>query len=160
MPRLSAAQRERAIGMAQIGASSSHIAQTFGCSKQTINKLRRGFNQTGQTCDRPRSGRPKVPTRREDQYLRVLHLRNRFITMTSSASTALGHRISRSTVMRRLRAAGIRAYRPFRGMSLTRQHRINRLRWARQYVAGNVVTGYECSSLTEAGSTCSMQMAE
>ena len=38
-----------------------------------------------------------------------------------------------SSVRRRLRQHGIRAYRPFRGMTLTRQHRLRRLRWARQF---------------------------
>lgn len=131
MARLSAAERERAVGMTLMGASHTHIARTFGCTRQTVIRLLRRVNQTGQTSDRPRSGRPRVTTPREDHYLRVIHLRNRFVTMTSSASTALGHPISRLTVMRRLRAAGIRSYRPFRGMSLTRQHRMNRLRWAR-----------------------------
>ena len=64
--------------------------------------------------------------------MRTLHLRNRFITMASTASTTLGRHISRNTVMRRLRTAGIRAYRPFLGMSLTAKHRINRLQWARR----------------------------
>lgn len=132
MPRLTAAERERAVGMSQVGASNSHIARTLGCTRQTIIRLLRRVNQTGQTSDRPRSGRPRVTTPAEDRYIRTLHLRNRFLTMASTASTALGHHISRNTVMRRLRAAGIRAYRPFRGMTLTAQHRISRLRWARR----------------------------
>lgn len=132
MPRLTAAQRERAVGMSQMGASNSHIARTLGCTRQTVIRLFRRVNQTGQTSDRPRSGRPRVTTPAEDRHLRTLHLRNRFVTMTQTASTALGHIINRNTVMRRLRAAGIRAYRPFRGMTLTPQHRINRLVWARR----------------------------
>ena len=47
--------------------------------------------------------------------------------MTSSAATTLGHVISRQTVRRLLRQHGIRAYRPFRGMTLTRQHRLQRV---------------------------------
>ena len=131
MSRLTSDQRERAIGMSQMEATNSHIARTLGFSRQTIINLFRRFQQTGRTADRPRSGRPRVTTPQEDRYIRVLHLRNRFLTMTSTATTALGHHIHRNTVMRRLRAAGIRAYRPFRGMSLTQQHRLNRLRWAR-----------------------------
>ena len=117
--------------MSQMGATNSHIARTFGCTRQTIIRLFRRVQQTGQTADRPRSGRPRVTTPQEDRHLRVLHLRNRMLTVTSSAATALGHRISRFTVMRRLRSAGIRAYRPFRGMALTFQHRRNRLQWTR-----------------------------
>ena len=54
--------------------------------------------------------------------------------MTLSVATGLGHVIiSRHSVRRRLRQHGIRAYQPFRGMTLTRQHRFRRLRWARQF---------------------------
>ncbi len=119
--------------MARMGATNSHIyiARTFGCTRQTIIRLFQRVHQTGQTVDRPRNGRPRVTTPREDRYLRVMHLRNRFLTMTSSGSTAFHHRVSRYTVSRRLRAVGIRCYRPFRGMFLSRQHRQNRQQWAR-----------------------------
>lgn len=132
MPRLTTAERERAIGMLQLGATTGHVARTFGCSVVTVRNLRQRYQQTGQTSDRPRTGRPRITTAREDQYLRTLHLRNRFLTVTSSAATSLGHPLSRRTVARRLRAFGIRAYRPFRGTVLTIRHRQLRLRWATQ----------------------------
>ncbi|XP_067676448.1 uncharacterized protein [Haliotis asinina] len=131
MPGLTQAQRDRAIGMANEGASQRHLARTFNCSQATISKLLNRYRQTGQTQDRPRSGRPRVTTPAEDRYIRQIHFRNRFVTDTSTAATALGHAISRRTVFRRLHVAGIRAYRPFRGMTLTCQHRDRRLRWAR-----------------------------
>ena len=131
MPRLTAEQRERAIGMLQLGASHSHVATIMGCCKKTITRLMTRFRATGRTADRPRTGRPPVTTPQEDRYLRVLHLRNRFLTVTSSAATSLAHQVSRRTLSRRLRRFGIRAYRPFRGMTLTREHRRRRLAWAR-----------------------------
>ena len=66
---------------------------------------------TGRTADRPRSGRPRVTTANEDRHLHILHLHNRFLTVT--LSTGLGHVISRHTVCRRLRQHGIGAYRRF-----------------------------------------------
>ena len=84
---------------------------------------------TGRTADRPRSGRPCVTTDNENRHLRILHFRNRFLTVTSSAVTDLEHVISRHTVCHRLRQHGIRAYRPFRGMILTKQHRLQCLCW-------------------------------
>ena len=54
------------------------------------------------------------------------------MTSTSTEETALGHRISRPTVLRRVRAEGIREYCPFRRMALTSQHRRDILRLARQ----------------------------
>lgn len=118
--------------MRDMGASQAHIARTFGCTPATISRLFTRYRNTGRTQDRPRSGRPRVTTPIEDRYIRTIHVRNRFVTATSTAATALGHRISRRTVTRRLRLAGIRAYRPFRGMVLTLRHRQNRQRWARQ----------------------------
>jgi hypothetical protein len=72
------------------------------------------YKQTSRTSDRPRTDRPRVTTHRDDRYLRTLHLRNRFLTVTSSATTTYGHR-DRQIVTRPLRAAGIRAYRVYCG---------------------------------------------
>lgn len=132
MPRLTREERERAIGMADMGATQVHIARTFACTPLTVARLLQRYRQIGTTQDRPRTGRPRVTTPREDQRIRVIHLRNRFVTAAETAATALGRRISQRTVHRRLRAAGIRAYRPFRGMGLTVQHRRRRLQWARR----------------------------
>ena len=134
MPRLTPLQRERAIGMAQMGANHTHIARTLGCSRVTVNNLFQRFRQTGQTSDRPRTGRPRVTTPREDRHLLTLHLRDRFLTVTSSARTALGHGVSRQTVSRRLQESGIRAYRPFRGQLLTPEHRRRRLMWSQVWI--------------------------
>ena len=109
------------------------MSRILNCTKLTITRLIKCYRVTGRTADRPRSGRPRVTTANEGRHLRILHLRNRFLTVTSSTTTGLGHVISRHTVRRRLRQHGIRAYRPFRGMTLTRQHRLRRLRWARQF---------------------------
>ncbi|XP_071086482.1 uncharacterized protein [Haliotis cracherodii] len=46
----------------------------------------------GRTADRPKTGRPRVTTPHDDQYLPTLHLRNCFLIVTSSATNALGHR--------------------------------------------------------------------
>lgn len=132
MPRLTGIERERAVGMIDQGASHVDVARRFGCARITITRLMQRLRQTGQTSDRPRSGRPRVTTPREDRYIRVLHLRNRTVTATSTAATALGHRISRQTVYRRLRQYGIRPRHPYRGPFLTPRHRHDRLMWARR----------------------------
>ncbi|XP_046563761.1 uncharacterized protein LOC124272605 [Haliotis rubra] len=90
--------------MLEMGATHDHVAQTLGCHRVTVSRLVQRYRQTGQTTDRPRTGRPRVTTPREDRYLRTLHLRNRFLTVTSSAALALGRRVIRHTVTRRLRA--------------------------------------------------------
>lgn len=132
MPRLTAAERERAVGMVQLGATHTDVATRFGCTRLTITRLMQRLRQTGRTVDRPRTGRPRVTTPAEDRHIRLLHLRNHDVTVTLTAATALGHRISRQTVYRRLRHHGIRARHPYRGPLLTPQHRINRQVWARR----------------------------
>ena len=72
------------------------------------------------------------PTRPPSPHLTLTN-RWRHMTVTSYAATGLGHVISRHTVRRRLRQCVIRAYRPFRGVALTSQHRLRRLHWARQF---------------------------
>ena len=132
MTRLTAEERERAIGMVQLGVSYAHVARILNCTKLTITRLIQRYMMTGRTADRPRSGRPRVTTANEDCHLRILHL-HKFLAVTSSTATALGHVISHHTVCRRLRQHGIRAYQPFKGMALTRQHRLQCLRWAHQF---------------------------
>ena len=96
------------------------MARILNCIKLPITRLIQRYRVTGRTADRPRSGRPRVTTANEDRHVSILHLRNIFLTVTSSAATGLGQVISRHTVRRRLRQHGIRAYyRPFGGMTLT-----------------------------------------
>ena len=110
----------------------TRLIQRYRVTGRTADRPQR-YRVTDRTANRPRSGRPCVTTANEDRHRHILHLRNRFLTVTSSAGTGLRYVISRHTVRRRLRQHGIRAYRPFRGMTLTRQHRLRRLRWARQF---------------------------
>ena len=100
--------RERAIGKAQLGVTHDHIARTFACTRATITRLMGYFQQTGQTIDRARSGRLQVITPNEDCFLHILHLRNRFLSVTTLASTALGHHVSQQTVSRQIREHGAR----------------------------------------------------
>ena len=116
--------------MVQLGASYAHVARILNYTKLTITRLIQRYRVTAV---RPRSGRPRVTTANEDRHLRILHLCNRFHTMTSSAATGLRHVIRQHTVHCQQRQHGIRAYRPFRGMTLMRQHQLRRLCSACQF---------------------------
>ena len=76
-----------AIGMIRMGAFDAHVTWTFGCSRVAVVNLINRYQQTSRTSDRPRTARPRVIAYRDDQYLRKLHLRNRFLTVTSSTAT-------------------------------------------------------------------------
>ena len=62
MPRLTQAECNRAIGMADMEASQRQIARTFNCSQAAISNLLSHCQQTGQAQDHQRSGRPRVTT--------------------------------------------------------------------------------------------------
>ena len=69
------------------------------------------LRQTGRTNDRPRNGRPRVTSQRQDRNLRLIHFRNRMITAEDTARRTHGLanvRISGQTVRRRLRQSGLR----------------------------------------------------
>ena len=136
MPRLPQHCRDQAIGMMQGGVSMRQVARHFGCSRMTIYRLQMRYRDTGRTQDRPRSGQPRVTTPRQDRRIRMLHLRDRFRTATTTANETPGranNRISAQTVRRRLREYGIRPYRPYIGLVLNDRRRRNRRIWGRNH---------------------------
>ena len=64
MPGMIENDRLRAIGMLEAGMSQSNVARQFGVHINTVNALWRRYQQTGTVRDRPRSGRPRVMSRR------------------------------------------------------------------------------------------------
>ena len=88
----------------EAGKPRRDVALRFGVHRNTISPLWRSFQTTGNGSDRPRSGRPRVTSQRQDQYIRVTHLRNRFQTASVTARTIPGlRRIHPRTVRNRLR---------------------------------------------------------
>ncbi|XP_069139212.1 uncharacterized protein [Argopecten irradians] len=140
MPRLTDTQRHEVRGtctcMLAGGLPRREIARRMGCSPSTIVRLHQRYVQTGSLNDRPRPGRQRVTSDRQERYIRVTHLRDRFQTASQRARKSIGingRRISISTVRRRLRSgAGWKACRPFRGNMLTQRRRQNRLTWTRR----------------------------
>ena len=99
MPCLDENQRLRAIGMLQAGRAQNVVA--------------RRFKQSGNTRNHRRSGRPRVTSRRQDNHIRLVHLRNRFQTSNITARSIPGLRpISSRTVRNRLREHNIGPRRP------------------------------------------------
>jgi hypothetical protein len=87
------------------------------------------------TRDRIRSGRPRVTSRRQDNHIRLVHLRNRFQTSSFTARIIPGLRpISSRTVRNRLREHNIRPRRTAIRPSLLPRHRAARLTWCRRYL--------------------------
>lgn len=137
MPRLSCADRNRAIGLMEAGVSCREVARRMNCASSTITRLLQRHAATNCTDDRRRSGRPRVTTPGQDRHIRLQHLRDRFRTAVQTATETPGihnPRISRMTVTRRLHEHNLHARRPYRAPLLTPQHRQRRLQWARQHL--------------------------
>jgi hypothetical protein len=91
--------------------------------------------QIGRTNGRPRNGRPRVTSQRQDRHLRLIHLWNCMITTEDSARRTPGLanvRISGQTVRRRLRESVLQARRPVVGPIIKQRHSSVRLAWARE----------------------------
>ena len=69
--------RNPAVGMLGAGTSVNTVALHFRCSMQTNHNLTTRYATTGSVIDRPRSGRPRVTSRRGNRFITFTHLRNR-----------------------------------------------------------------------------------
>ena len=136
MPRVPAHLREHALGMLQGGMRNADVARTINCHVRTVRHLRQCYRETGWTADHPRSGRQRVTTPAQDQYIQTSHLRHRYSLATTSARVTPGMRnasISAQTVRNRLREAVLRACRPVVRDVLTRHHQKQRHLWAQTH---------------------------
>ena len=90
MVRLTDVQRGRSVALLMQGQRQQQVANHFGVNVSTIERLVRRLRETGHLADRPRSGRPRVTSRRQDRTIRLAHLRNRHLTATETALNTVG----------------------------------------------------------------------
>jgi len=65
-------ERQRAVGMLHAGMTAKGVARHFNRHESTISRLRNCLRETGRVNDRPRSGRPRKTTPREDRHITTL----------------------------------------------------------------------------------------
>ncbi|GFR76569.1 transposable element Tcb1 transposase [Elysia marginata] len=138
MSRLSEVDRRRALGLLQAGLPISEVSLRMNLQKTTIFRVRQRLHETGTVSDRPRSGRPRCTTQRQDRNLVRNHMNNRFLSASASSRHTRernNQRISANTVRRRLSTSGLRARRPYIGPILTQRLRHQRTLWAQKYAA-------------------------
>lgn len=113
------------------------VARALNRHHSSIQALKQKFDATGSVADRPGMPKRRVTTQRQDRYIVVSHLRDRFRPASVTSRQIQGHNgrnITPQTVRNRLRDAGIRCRRPLKGVLLTAQHRAARLAWARRHL--------------------------
>jgi transposase len=103
----------KAVGMHNGGRSHRRVADHFRVNHSIIVRLMQRFRQTGNVTDRPRAGRPRKATPREDRLISRRTRQRPFSTAGAlRGNLAFGGHISTRTVIRRLHRQGMRARRP------------------------------------------------
>ena len=129
-PQHSKAVRWQIIGMREAGMSLKQIAQRVVHRHSTVSRIVNTHRLTNGVKDLPRSGKPRITSRREDNALRRLVRRNPFVNSTVLKRQWLPHRLlSAGTVRNRLKSVGYRSRRPVKRCLLTQAHKAFRLQW-------------------------------
>ena len=74
----------------QDNMTPSVVAKQIRCHFRTTGRLKNRFRQIGTTSHRPRPGRRRVSTRRQDRDIQTSHLCNRFHLESVTARTSQG----------------------------------------------------------------------
>ena len=123
--------RWRIIGMHGAGMFCRNIGVNLDINHTVIRRLVRKHVETGHVNDRPRQGKPRKTTQRDDRALVRLARRT---PMTTAPLLWLHLRagvwVSNSTIRRRLRAANLKARRPIRRLYLTYRYQQARVVWS------------------------------
>lgn len=126
-------QRSAVIALHQTGMTEREIAKARKISKTAVHNAIHRYYQTGSFQDRPRSGRPKITSETEDNFIVTTSKRNRRLTAPEIQATINKTRtkpISLTTVKRRLRKKGLFGRVAVRKPLLRPQNRKKRLEWA------------------------------
>ncbi|GFU42830.1 transposable element Tcb1 transposase [Trichonephila clavipes] len=112
------------------------VSEELGIAQSVISRLWQRFQDDGNVSRCYSTGRPRVTTPNENQYLAVTAKRNRRSTasdLSPQLSSATGTTVSRQTMYRRLGYIVLYARRPVRCVPLTATHCRLRLTRSREY---------------------------
>ncbi|XP_069694773.1 sensory neuron membrane protein 1-like [Periplaneta americana] len=133
---LSSQDVARAVAVIDDERSLRYAAATIGASYTTVQEAVKRFRETQSYSRRPDSGRKRKTSARDYRFLVSQVLRNRHTTAVE-ARNRLQHvrdvNVSERAVRRRLGEQNLQSRRPATGPDLTREHRADRLQFARQH---------------------------
>ena len=132
MPKrdLSQAQKDFILHLSKSGKNQRQIAGMIGCTQSAVSKIIRAGGQNKPS----RCGRKKCTTKRQENALKRVAIKNRFSTTTDLANkwgVSINGGPSRSTTYRRLRMMGFRSRIPASKPLLNKRQKKKRLTWAR-----------------------------
>lgn len=120
------------------------MSNEFNCTvaRSTVRRTLKRYRETGRVADRPRSGRRRSCTAREERAVRRIALSSRWLSLRKVAGEAtnrLGHHISASSALRILKRYHLRRRIAARVPFLTKRQKRARLDWAKRYVRWPIV---------------------
>ena len=139
--KLTIPKRWQAVSMHNGGFSHRRVADHSRVNHSIIVRLMHRFRQTGNVTDRPRAGKPRKTTLREDRLIFRRARQRPFSTAGAlRGNLAFGGHISTLTVIRRLPHQGMRARRPIKRPQLTLRHRQARFDWSYDHLGWTIRT--------------------
>lgn len=133
---LSEAERGQIVILKKQGVSIHKIARQLNFSRCAVRTTIRRFEETGCFKSKPRSGRKKATTAKQERILVRMSLRNRRLSSKELCSQLSEHhkvKISPRTVRRHLSDVGLKGCKARRKPYLTTTHKKKRLLWAKKY---------------------------
>lgn len=112
------------------------IARIMKCSRCAVRTTLKRYEGSGTLTNRPKSGRKRLTTAREDRHIERIAIRERTKSSRDLSSELLerhGVCISARTVRRRLVESGLHGRIARRKPRLTAEHKKKRLQWAQKY---------------------------
>lgn len=125
------------VALLREGLSQRAVARQLHISQSCVSKVYKRFRETGGFISRPRSGRRRCTSERDDRFIVSTSLRNRHLTgvdVQQELRNVRGVAASEWTVRRRLKQADLTPKRPATGPKLTASHRQARLQFARSHL--------------------------
>ena len=120
------------------GMTISESSRRFSTTRVTIRETLKRFYEQGNNQDRPRSGRPRVITQRNDEYIvRKVSVNPKIsaAVLAKDISEINDTPISPSTVRNRLRFAGLHGRRPRKVNLIRPRNQRKRLCFARNHAS-------------------------
>lgn len=126
----------RAIALIQDGRSQYYVSRVLNVTRSKVQRAVNRFNQHGEYSRRSQCGRKRCTNDRDDRFIALNVLRDRRVTSVEVKNRLEDVRqvqVSERTIRRRLSDIGLHARRPATAPELLRNHRVERLRFAREH---------------------------